>query len=173
MVIGYTRDPTQPVALQVWVKCRLQHCEQADAKCLSDAIRHRYMAARCAAADPLCPTWIAGPHVECVTSCHVHSCLAVSSVLCGVVLWITKLQPVPRVSGKLVKALLPVALFHTVGHVAACVSFSLMAISFSHIVKSTEPVPSLSRQSAGAHGILHASDTTDDLACFCRSFRWR
>ncbi len=26
------------------------------------------------------------------------------------------------------------------GHVSACVSFSLMAVSFSHIVKSAEPV---------------------------------
>jgi hypothetical protein len=37
-------------------------------------------------------------------------------------------------------ALLPVALFHTVGHVSACLSFSQMAVSFAHIVKSAEPV---------------------------------
>lgn len=37
-------------------------------------------------------------------------------------------------------ALLPVALFHTIGHVSACVSFSQVAVSFAHIVKSAEPV---------------------------------
>ena len=65
---------------------------------------------------------------------------AVASVICGALLWVTKLQPVPRVDGALFRALLPVAFFHTVGHVSACVSFSLMAISFSHVVKSSEPV---------------------------------
>ena len=38
------------------------------------------------------------------------------------------------------KALLVVALFHTIGHVAACTSFGQMAVSFAHIVKSAEPV---------------------------------
>ena len=63
-----------------------------------------------------------------------------ASVICGALLWVTKLQPVPRVDGALIRALLPVAFFHTVGHVSACVSFSLMAISFSHVIKSAEPV---------------------------------
>eukprot|EP00951_Prasinocladus_malaysianus_P026017 scaffold229540_cov45-Prasinocladus_malaysianus.AAC.1 len=55
-------------------------------------------------------------------------------------LWITKIQPAPKIDGPLILALLPVALAHTVGHVTACVSFSLMAVSFAHIVKSAEPV---------------------------------
>jgi hypothetical protein len=38
------------------------------------------------------------------------------------------------------QALMPVALFHTIGHIAAVVSFSQMAVSFAHIVKSAEPV---------------------------------
>lgn len=38
------------------------------------------------------------------------------------------------------QALLPVALFHTLGHVTACVSFSQVAVSFTHIIKSAEPV---------------------------------
>lgn len=66
-----------------------------------------------------------------------------ASVICGALLWVTKLQPVPRVDGALIRALLPVAFFHTVGHVSAVVSFSLMAISFSHVIKSSEPVRAL------------------------------
>ncbi len=57
-----------------------------------------------------------------------------------VFLWVTKLHPAPRVTPALAKALLPVALFHTIGHVSACVSFSQMAVSFTHIVKAAEPV---------------------------------
>lgn len=37
-------------------------------------------------------------------------------------------------------AVLPVALFHAVGHVSACVSFSKMAVSFTHVIKAAEPV---------------------------------
>lgn len=55
-------------------------------------------------------------------------------------LWLTKLHPTPRVDNKFFKALLVVAAFHTVGHVAACTSFGQMAVSFAHIVKSAEPV---------------------------------
>lgn len=55
-------------------------------------------------------------------------------------LWLTKLHPAPKVDNKFFKALLVVALFHTIGHVAACTSFGQMAVSFAHIVKSAEPV---------------------------------
>lgn len=55
-------------------------------------------------------------------------------------LWITKLQPAPKLDKGFMLALLPVALFHTIGHVSACVSFSQMAVSFAHIVKAAEPV---------------------------------
>ncbi|KIY94590.1 Glucose-6-phosphate/phosphate translocator 1, chloroplast precursor, putative [Monoraphidium neglectum] len=55
-------------------------------------------------------------------------------------LWVTKLQPAPQVSREFLIAMLPVGLFHTVGHVSACVSFSQVAVSFAHIVKSAEPV---------------------------------
>jgi solute carrier family 35 protein E1 len=58
-------------------------------------------------------------------------------------LWGTGLQKRPRVSPELIKALLPVAFFHTVGHVSACVSFSHVAVSFTHVVKSAEPVLSV------------------------------
>lgn len=39
-------------------------------------------------------------------------------------LWVTGLQPVPKFDRHFLLALMPVALFHTVGHVSACVSFS-------------------------------------------------
>lgn len=63
---------------------------------------------------------------------------------CGVVwmlgLWMLKLHPVPKISKPFLAALAPVALFHTVGHVSACVSFSKVAVSFTHVIKSSEPV---------------------------------
>jgi hypothetical protein len=49
---------------------------------------------------------------------------AAASGLFMVALWVTRLQPAPRIDGKFLAALLPVAFFHTVGHVSACVSFS-------------------------------------------------
>ncbi|KAF8058460.1 hypothetical protein HT031_005584 [Scenedesmus sp. PABB004] len=64
----------------------------------------------------------------------------VASALFMAVLWASGLQPAPRVDRRFLAALLPVALFHTVGHVSACVSFSQVAVSFAHIVKSAEPV---------------------------------
>jgi len=54
--------------------------------------------------------------------------------------WVTKVQPVPVVSKLFLIAVAPVAFFHTVGHVSACVSFSKMAVSFTHVVKAAEPV---------------------------------
>ena len=66
-----------------------------------------------------------------------------ASAVFMMVLWGTGLQQRPRVSPELIKALLPVALFHTVGHVSACVSFSHVAVSFTHVVKSAEPVLSV------------------------------
>ncbi|KAL6777777.1 CGL51 [Auxenochlorella protothecoides x Auxenochlorella symbiontica] len=68
--------------------------------------------------------------------------LATSAVFMGT-LWITRLYPAPTVTWPLIKALAPVALAHTIGHVSACVSFSLMAVSFAHVVKAAEPVLSV------------------------------
>mmetsp|Transcript_30888 Transcript_30888/g.42811 ORF Transcript_30888/g.42811 Transcript_30888/m.42811 type:complete len:414 (-) Transcript_30888:321-1562(-) len=66
---------------------------------------------------------------------------------CGIfyvsVLWILKLQPLPQVPKEFYIGLVPVAFFHTVGHVSACVSFSKMAVSFTHIIKAAEPVISV------------------------------
>lgn len=55
-------------------------------------------------------------------------------------LWASRLQPFPRVSKKFFAALLGPALFHTIGHISACVSFSKVAVSFTHVIKSSEPV---------------------------------
>uniref|UniRef100_A0A6V7QX47 Sugar phosphate transporter domain-containing protein n=1 Tax=Ananas comosus var. bracteatus TaxID=296719 RepID=A0A6V7QX47_ANACO len=49
-------------------------------------------------------------------------------------------KPFPRLSRRFVAALLGPALFHTVGHISACVSFSRVAVSFTHVIKASEPV---------------------------------
>ncbi|KAJ1420934.1 Triose phosphate/phosphoenolpyruvate translocator [Sesbania bispinosa] len=56
------------------------------------------------------------------------------------VLWSFKLQPCPKISKPFIMALLGPALFHTIGHISACVSFSKVAVSFTHVIKSAEPV---------------------------------
>lgn len=55
-------------------------------------------------------------------------------------LWSLKLQPFPKISKSFILALLGPALFHTIGHISACVSFSKVAVSFTHVIKSAEPV---------------------------------
>ncbi|KAK8532173.1 hypothetical protein V6N13_131507 [Hibiscus sabdariffa] len=56
------------------------------------------------------------------------------------VLWSLKLQPCPKITKPFIVALLGPALFHTIGHISACVSFSKVAVSFTHVIKSSEPV---------------------------------
>ena len=58
-------------------------------------------------------------------------------------LWILRLQPLPKVPKAFWLAIIPVAFFHTVGHVSACVSFSKMSVSFTHVIKAAEPVLSV------------------------------
>jgi len=58
-------------------------------------------------------------------------------------MWFTGIQKRPQVSKELIVALVPVAFWHTVGHVSACVAFSQVAVSFTHVVKSAEPVLSV------------------------------
>jgi solute carrier family 35, member E1 len=65
--------------------------------------------------------------------------LAATSVWMLVV-WATGIQEKPKVSKAFLIAVLPVAFFHMVGHVSACVSFSKMAVSFTHVIKAAEPV---------------------------------
>ncbi|KAF6169442.1 hypothetical protein GIB67_021445 [Kingdonia uniflora] len=55
-------------------------------------------------------------------------------------LWSSKIQPCPKITKPFIIALLGPALFHTIGHISACVSFSKVAVSFTHVIKSSEPV---------------------------------
>ncbi|XP_076915612.1 xylulose 5-phosphate/phosphate translocator, chloroplastic-like [Bidens hawaiensis] len=64
------------------------------------------------------------------------------------VLWATKIQPCPKIDKSFIIALLGPALFHTIGHISACVSFSKVAVSFTHVIKSAEPVFSVIFSSA-------------------------
>ncbi|XP_059277981.1 xylulose 5-phosphate/phosphate translocator, chloroplastic [Lycium ferocissimum] len=70
--------------------------------------------------------------------------LASFQLFCGsvwmLVLWSFKLQPCPKINKSFIIALLGPALFHTIGHISACVSFSKVAVSFTHVIKSAEPV---------------------------------
>lgn len=53
--------------------------------------------------------------------------------------WGLRIQKRPNLSPKLVKALFLPTLSHLVGHVSTCISFSYVAVSFSHIIKACEP----------------------------------
>ncbi|GAU33453.1 hypothetical protein TSUD_380890 [Trifolium subterraneum] len=53
--------------------------------------------------------------------------------------WATRVADAPKVDLDFWKALFPVAVAHTIGHVAATVSMSKVAVSFTHIIKSGEP----------------------------------
>lgn len=57
-----------------------------------------------------------------------------------IILWSSKLQPCPKITKPLIAGLVFPALFHTIGHISACVSFSKVAVSFTHVIKSSEPV---------------------------------
>ncbi|KAH9606683.1 hypothetical protein KSS87_014892 [Heliosperma pusillum] len=53
--------------------------------------------------------------------------------------WATRVADPPKTDFEFWKTLLPVAVAHTIGHVAATVSMSKVAVSFTHIIKSGEP----------------------------------
>ncbi|XP_078157603.1 glucose-6-phosphate/phosphate translocator 1, chloroplastic-like isoform X2 [Carex rostrata] len=53
--------------------------------------------------------------------------------------WCMNFVKPPKVDSEFWLALLPVAIAHSVGHVAATVSMSKVAVSFTHIIKSSEP----------------------------------
>eukprot|EP01018_Ginkgo_biloba_P016803 Gb_00985 [translate_table: standard] len=53
--------------------------------------------------------------------------------------WATRIVEAPETDMDFWKALAPVAVAHTIGHVAATVSMSKVAVSFTHIIKSAEP----------------------------------
>ncbi|KAL8162561.1 hypothetical protein V2J09_014050 [Rumex salicifolius] len=53
--------------------------------------------------------------------------------------WATRIAEPPNTDLDFWKTLFPVAVAHTIGHVAATVSMSKVAVSFTHIIKSGEP----------------------------------
>ncbi|KAF9624202.1 hypothetical protein IFM89_008140 [Coptis chinensis] len=53
--------------------------------------------------------------------------------------WATKIAETPKTDFQFWKSLFPVVVAHTIGHVAATVSVSKVAVSFTHISKSGEP----------------------------------
>lgn len=53
--------------------------------------------------------------------------------------WATRMTEAPKTDLEFWKTLFPVALAHTIGHVAATISMSKVAVSFTHIIKSSEP----------------------------------
>ena len=57
-------------------------------------------------------------------------------------LWASGLRKVPKLSSENVKTLVPVSLGHLGTHVGAVVSLGAGAVSFTHIVKASEPVVS-------------------------------
>uniref|UniRef100_A0A6N2K8J9 Sugar phosphate transporter domain-containing protein n=1 Tax=Salix viminalis TaxID=40686 RepID=A0A6N2K8J9_SALVM len=65
------------------------------------------------------------------------------SLACGslmmLISWATRIADAPKTDFEFWKTLFPVAVAHTIGHVAATVSMSKVAVSFTHIIKSGEP----------------------------------
>lgn len=65
------------------------------------------------------------------------------SLACGSLImfvsWAVRIAEPPKTDLEFWKALFPVAVAHTIGHVAATVSMSKVAVSFTHIIKSGEP----------------------------------
>lgn len=70
--------------------------------------------------------------------------------------WATRLVEAPKTDADFWKSLFPVALMHTIGHVAATVSMSKVAVSFTHIIKSSEPAFSVMVQSLMGESFLPA-----------------
>ncbi|VFQ81706.1 unnamed protein product [Cuscuta campestris] len=64
--------------------------------------------------------------------------LAVGSLIM-LLSWATRIAETPKTDLEFWKNLFPVAVAHTIGHVAATVSMSKVAVSFTHIIKSGEP----------------------------------
>jgi len=55
-------------------------------------------------------------------------------------LWLTGIRKPPKLSGSAMMTLAPIAFCHSLGHVGAVVSASAGAVSFTQIVKASEPV---------------------------------
>jgi solute carrier family 35 protein E1 len=76
----------------------------------------------------------------------VHRRLAALQLFVGIpycaLLWATGLRKAPKLSVDNVKTLIPVSLGHLGTHIGAVVSLGAGAVSFTHIIKASEPVVS-------------------------------
>mmetsp|Transcript_6208 Transcript_6208/g.12238 ORF Transcript_6208/g.12238 Transcript_6208/m.12238 type:complete len:398 (-) Transcript_6208:1088-2281(-) len=63
----------------------------------------------------------------------------VVGIIWGAGLWVLRLRKAPKLNDGAIKALTPVAIAHTVGHVGTVASLGAVAVSFTHVVKSLEP----------------------------------
>ena len=55
-------------------------------------------------------------------------------------LWLTGIRKPPKLSADAIKTLLPISFMHALGHIGAVVSAGAGAVSFTQIVKASEPV---------------------------------
>ena len=70
-------------------------------------------------------------------------------------LWVTGLRAAPKMSVDNVKTLIPVSLGHLGTHIGAVVSLGAGAVSFTHIVKASEPVVSAALSAVMLGAIYH------------------
>ncbi len=70
-------------------------------------------------------------------------------------LWATGLRKTPKLSKADIKTLVPISLGHLGTHIGAVLSFSAGAISFTHIIKASEPVVSAALSAAMLGAIYH------------------
>ena len=70
-------------------------------------------------------------------------------------LWTTGLRKAPKLSADNVKTLIPVSLGHLGTHIGAVVSLGAGAVSFTHIVKASEPVVSAALSAVMLGAIYH------------------
>jgi len=70
-------------------------------------------------------------------------------------LWLTGLRKTPKLSKDDIKTLIPVSLGHLGTHIGAVVSLGAGAVSFTHIVKASEPVVSAALSAVLLGAIYH------------------
>ena len=70
-------------------------------------------------------------------------------------LWLTGLRKAPKLSAENVKTLFPVSLGHLGTHIGAVVSLGAGAVSFTHIIKASEPVVSAGLSAVLLGAIYH------------------
>ena len=70
-------------------------------------------------------------------------------------LWLTGVRKAPKLSGDNVKTLFPVSLGHLGTHIGAVISLGAGAVSFTHIVKASEPVVSAALSAVMLGAIYH------------------